>query len=418
MSLHSEMLATHPIFEAIGRWRDLVLPLQPGLEPNAAKEVSMLIERIDYLDAFLTEANIAIIDFANLDSLAKRLKSEINGAEARLTDFRASRDVQHIRQINNIITSHFREAPIQLIPRFPENTDRVLEIYQERLHEFQTRTNDLLRSNNLDSAGLAAENERISARFDELDDRFKHFQRDTDASRSEWQQQFSASQESRLQEFSDLRDSIKSETQKKINGQIEEAETRIRQLTEKSSAALEKLEESSKQTHDKILEIYKLSAADSTAGSHIATANREKGSANFWRFSSVSFIISAFVWLIYAYNQNIDLTQQDTINWARLIMSFSVTGILLYGASFTAKQSDRHRQNERAIRQFALEVTAIEPFISDLPEDKKQAIKAELTDKLFGGQKGSLADDDSKSNLSLPHLEVIKLLIEKIPSSS
>jgi hypothetical protein len=53
-------------------------------------------------------------------------------------------------------------------------------------------------------------------------------------------------------------------------------------------------------------------------------------------------------------------------------MSFSLTAVLLYGAAYSAQQSTKHRNNEKRARWFALEIKAIDPFISSLPESDQQ----------------------------------------------
>ena len=52
-------------------------------------------------------------------------------------------------------------------------------------------------------------------------------------------------------------------------------------------------------------------------------------------------------------------------------MSFSLTAVLLYGAAYSAQQSTKHRNNEKRARWFALEIKAIDPFISSLPESDR-----------------------------------------------
>ena len=70
----------------------------------------------------------------------------------------------------------------------------------------------------------------------------------------------------------------------------------------------------------------------------------------------------------------------------QMIKAFSVTAVLLFGAAYSAKQSNIHRDNEKRTRWFALEVNAIDPFIASLNEDDKKALKNKLSDKLFGQQ--------------------------------
>lgn len=64
-------------------------------------------------------------------------------------------------------------------------------------------------------------------------------------------------------------------------------------------------------------------------------------------------------------------------------MALSLTGVLLFGAAYSAQQSNCHRQSEKKMRWFALQVKAIDPFISSLEIETQHELKKALTERLF-----------------------------------
>jgi hypothetical protein len=53
-------------------------------------------------------------------------------------------------------------------------------------------------------------------------------------------------------------------------------------------------------------------------------------------------------------------------------------------ATYTARQSARHRRREEAARAIQLDLTAFGPFIEPLPEDRQIAERVKMADKTFG----------------------------------
>lgn len=70
--------------------------------------------------------------------------------------------------------------------------------------------------------------------------------------------------------------------------------------------------------------------------------------------------------------------------WHKLITSFSLVSTLIFGAVYLAKQSNKHRDNEKKARWFALEAEAFDSFINSLYESTQKELKKEFAKRLFG----------------------------------
>ena len=101
-------------------------------------------------------------------------------------------------------------------------------------------------------------------------------------------------------------------------------------------------------------------------------------------------------------------------------MSFSVIAILIFGASYAAKQSNHHRRNEQRATWFALETKAIDPYLASMNEEDRNELKKKLTEKLFGQINDTSGIHESKSGNKniLEHLQIITELIKNLTKSS
>ena len=166
-----------------------------------------------------------------------------------------------------------------------------------------------------------------------------------------------------------------------------ELKGREKQIQEALSSRQEELDtmiEDGESKHKRILELYEIVAEDSATAGYAKQADDERKQANLWRWLSFSFIIVTTTWLL-AVVGYIHFLKEGLISWSAYPNIISVTGVLLFGAGYTAQQSTRHRENERKSRSLALRVAAFEPFVSPLSDDLKNGLRRDIADKIFGG---------------------------------
>ena len=92
---------------------------------------------------------------------------------------------------------------------------------------------------------------------------------------------------------------------------------------------------------------------------------------------------------------SLNINRNEKFSWFKLFITFSLSGVLLWGSAYAAQQSTKHRKNEKRTRWFALEVKAIDPFISSLDPAQKNELKKQLSERIFG-QFINSEDDNSK----------------------
>lgn len=117
-------------------------------------------------------------------------------------------------------------------------------------------------------------------------------------------------------------------------------------------------------------------------GNYQKIANDENKAAGVWRVITLVF-----------FGFGIALATATFVEfWKEPVTtnSWSIAIRLLYAialaapAWYTAKEAARHRTNSDRARQTELELASIGPFIELLPQDKKDAIREEMTKRYFG----------------------------------
>jgi hypothetical protein len=108
-------------------------------------------------------------------------------------------------------------------------------------------------------------------------------------------------------------------------------------------------------------------------------------------------------------NQRVD----KPFNWQQFLLSVSLTGVLLFGAAYSGQQSNRHRDNEKKFRWFALQMKALDPYISSLDPEEQKELKKTLSEKFFNGvheqeSKGNLVDEHAVGYIAKAIVDGIK----------
>lgn len=118
-------------------------------------------------------------------------------------------------------------------------------------------------------------------------------------------------------------------------------------------------------------------------GNYQQIANTETEKADIWRRITVGIFAGGIAVAAFTFYKFWDQPFSPENAWSvviRLLYAVAITA----PAWYTARESARHRTNADQARQTELELASIGPFIELMPEDKKIAIREELTRVYFG----------------------------------
>lgn len=428
MNRWKKALEEHPVHETLSWLDNAASKTIENLSEGQIEEQRRLKKIIERYRSVLASVDPETVPANQIDSLNSQLRQQniTNQVNAYLQNGKT----EHLTSINDLISAHL--VPLSLLQPLSEKT-----VSQDDFSYIDSVVDSTINGLAAKRAALEDQLENLSFLSDEqikkleaLSIKIDKKQAELTKLSSDWQSQFSAAQESRSQEFTKWRDNFASEKSKKVQEIIDNQDKYLEDQRTRMTGDLNQIIEDSKTKHQSILDLYELTAGDSVGAAYIKSANDERGQANRWRSVSVFFIAITVAWLIFGFFYNAErwdifdstpdivvsqgdnpreqsnqesfinsdsafnLSQKNRLPWHMMLITFSISGVLLWGAAYSAQQSTKHRNNEKRARWFALEVKAFDPFISSLDPQQQQDLKRQLAERIFG--QNSKPDEDSK----------------------
>ncbi len=378
MSRFTEIYNQHPIHDTVKRLSNL-LKRRKIDDQEAKQEYGRLQKLSRHLKSNLTTIDGETISIALLTDITNHLNSNVIN---QLQSYILNNNIGHLRNANNQI-DRLLQSSIGWVfcPPTPNKNEavRVIEQFDNNIDEFANKISEdaeIIRGKNEE---LNQEIGGISGKLNELSERIEARRENVDNQLSAWQEQFGEAQERRVNEYSDWINNTDKELSKELKSIIQKHSEIVSKQEEELLNRIQSLLSEASDKHSAILELYELTAGDSVAAGHIKNAKRETEHADKWRNGTISFIVVTVFWLIAAYFMN-----SGEANWSKILQSFSVTGVLLYGAGYCAQQSTKHRKIETQNRRFALEMKAIDPYLQSLDAVDRNSLKKELSSRFFG----------------------------------
>jgi hypothetical protein len=148
------------------------------------------------------------------------------------------------------------------------------------------------------------------------------------------------------------------------------------------------LEETSKQAND-LLELLSkrdeetkaLAVAMGATGisaSYQSTADKNERAANWLRRATIALLAILVAVVLHT------LWNVGTLNIENVLSRLLAALLVGLPAAYLAHESSRQRVEATRARRIELELTALTPFIENLPADKKEAVRNKLVDTYFG----------------------------------
>ena len=303
-----------------------------------------------------------------------------------LRNYQSTGIVDHLIHANNHLEStlsYLASYPkIMPQPRKIPELEKALDDALEKLDKINTR--------------LKEEREELQT----LEDEIALSREQTQEQVTQWQKQFSEAQERRNIEYNEWRQKTDKSTQADMEKITQKVEDILDKKKKDFSKLIEVLTDDAKEKHQRIQDLYGLLASDSISADYITNAKTDKRTADWWRRICVLFIIVAAGWLFYAFFADTGTSglSASVFSWAKFLTTFSLTGVLLSGAAYAARQSAIHRAIEKQQMRFALEVKAFDPFIHSLNEERQWELKQKMTERIFGNSPDIVNSNSKQRN--------------------
>lgn len=137
------------------------------------------------------------------------------------------------------------------------------------------------------------------------------------------------------------------------------------------------------------------------------SAINERKQADTFRFLSISLMmIVVFIAAISFYD-----SLQSAFEWQTILLRMVLIIFISVPAGYLARESNKHREQQYNYHQTALDLQAIDPYLSSLPKEDQNNFKLKLADRIFSQKDFSQVRDDS---YAINTNELLIKLMEKI----
>ena len=197
-------------------------------------------------------------------------------------------------------------------------------------------------------------------------------------------------------------DIIKEKYVKEIESIKKAYEDQISELSENANQGFDKLKSDIEKKDKKISELIGLIGNKANIGEYKTNADKAHSERVHWQVATVVIFAAAFglMGLVTFYTKS-----YSVVTLARYIVSI----ILLGMSGYTGKQASNSRKDEAYYRKQQLELSSMDVYLDDMPDNIKQEIKQNLSNKIFG-QAGatykSKYDDSNNETLD----KVVKII--------
>ncbi|MBF4498973.1 hypothetical protein [Vibrio vulnificus] len=170
---------------------------------------------------------------------------------------------------------------------------------------------------------------------------------------------------------------------------ISELSERVKKIDNAASSEIEKVialyNQSLKEVESKkkqIDEILGHVSGRAISGDYETSAAEEKKMANWLRYASLGCMFAIVLVVAYSFWE----TTTNDFQWQNSIFRIVLAVMLSVPAAYLARESAKHREQQYSHLQTSLDLKAISPYISSLPESDQHKIKVEVAGRLFAAK--------------------------------
>lgn len=346
--------------------------------------ISVLTHIEDTLDSL--EPNL-LVNVSPLDQMVNPATQVRNFLQAfykdnspgPLTNANSQAD-QLLNFLNNPILSCGQLQPKSLsraAKEFASATGEIVENLRAKRDALSKQFDEFARNISKHENRLAEHEKAIDSQKNRIDNIVSQFQEQFSQAEERRRVEFEKTASERTNVFNSFKESVESQlVQFFAKGEQEHSELRIA-LDDQAKNIIAVLNEKKKQASDLVNVIGNIG----TTGQYDNHALSDRRSADRWRLVAIAFmfalVAAAVLTVTLAYR-----TQQA--DWRMTLVRAFTTVTFAIPAFYAARESQKHRRMEHRYRKMQLELASLDPFLEKLPEEKRHALKAELTEKFFG----------------------------------
>lgn len=383
MSRWAEAFSNHAIHTTIQELTDYLNVEPENIETEQVAELRRINKLISLVRDALESADAEVVSVNLLNNLNTQLRHQ--SFYTQISNFHSNGNAAHVVTANNHFDGHVLPQLQQLLAitndkREARHEKELTKIFENFVSQAQAER-DALEGNHKKQT---QEIETLTAKTSELDKNISDLATLQTVQMDTWEASFQEAESIRETSFSDWFDPEKEKVQKTVTDYYSKLKENLDNKLEE--AALK---------HKEILELHGIFAGNSMAAGYLLDGANEGKAANWWRWMSIIFIVATIAWLGFTFYLSHSGNSGSLDMWEKLARTASLTGVLIFGAAYAARQSKSHRDQERKARWFGLEIKGLDPYIASLDEKQQQDLKEKLAERIFGQQQSPMADNSN-----------------------
>ena len=208
-------------------------------------------------------------------------------------------------------------------------------------------------------------------------------------------QNFQEAEKERHKAATEVAAKVQKAAEGQLAGQSQAGSTRIAELDEMLAQAKNTLE----------------ALGSVTTATHYASyAQDQKKSANLWNAITLGTLALSAACLAWA------LVEAKADTWHFSVLRAGLGFIFLTAAGYGGKQASGHRAEERKAKRFELGISALDPFLANVPPDDAKAVRTRIAAQLFTDELSSRSApaDDEVSTV----IDLVAGIVTKLAASS
>ncbi len=363
----------HHIHKTISTIQDVLDNIgKKDLDEDTQAEFDRIIYVFNLIKASINSSDSYLMPIAYLNTMHSALvhanfQNQLNAYK------NSNQGINYLRNANNHISNYITQIiSFTQIGDFSENYKPV-----ENLQNESESAIKLLRKQ---KAEVEAQFKDLKNKLKEADDDIEATKKNNVEITSSYQKDFLESQTSRQNDYNNIKTKLENQSEEELRI----AKNEIRDFYKSQKKKLTELMASSESKYNKILELYELSASDSVGGGYSQVSSNAESESKFWNKVFYGFVIATALWAGITYFYSLSLNNNIGFDIREIIKAVPVTLILLYGAVYSSRQSKRLTDFSQKAKWLALELKALNPFLSELKEEDAQKLRYDLSSKFFG----------------------------------
>lgn len=330
--------------------------ITPAARRNVGNAVGEIVSKLPNIESlFKAPAGGSVSKF---EELARAMRSWPQRGSISLAGLK-----QQIQQLNEALDTA-KESASQRVREVEEHgnsaSDEIKKQYQTHLEELQVEMNELQKEIADLRNGTGVVNDSLAQAEVKIEESLKS-----------QKLEFEADQETRTETFNEqLLGEVKA-SQNERESAKSEAKNLLKEITEKKTEA------------DELLGAL---AQRSTAKDYGQWAEQQRNSAKWWSWTAVAlFVLAAIAFMestFHFFTSPTVIAGADSL-WGDAFTRLGMTGVVLAGALYAAKESGQHKKEERKAKARELVLTTMDPFMVNIDEDVKELIRTEAARAIF-----------------------------------